>query len=221
MPVDENGNPIVNPDDKGGQPDPKATPPSGDGKDTKWGDDKDKDKDMIPSYRLKEEADKRREAESKLAEYQKKEAKEAEDKKKSDEAEALKKWEHEKVIKEKETEIESYKEKEKSREEKNAKIKTMADNKLADFEKKYGKEALDNAKTIIGSEDPRVILDRIDAVEKIVWDKKPPVGWSQDQKWSGWDDNQWIKFYQDKMDKWEKLSAVEEQEYFALLYKMD
>lgn len=218
MPVDANGNPIVNPDDKGGKPDDKGTPPNHDGKDPKWGDDK--DKDVVPSYRLKEEADKRREAETKLAEYQKKEAEEAEAKKKADEAEALKKWEHENVIKTKDAEIESYKEKEKTRWEKHAKIQTMAENKLADFEKKYGKEALENAKTIIGSEDPRVILDKIEAVEKIVWEKKPPVGGSNDQKWSDWW-NQWLQFYQDKLNKGEKLTATEEQEYFKLLDWLD
>lgn len=217
--LDENWNPIVTADDKGWKPDDKGTPPDHGGKDDKWGDDKDKNQ-TVPSYRLKEESDKRREAEEELAKYKKKEADEAEAKKKADEEEALKKWEHQKVIKEKEDVITSYKEKEKDWETKTSKIKEMADNKLADFEKRYGKEALESAKTVIGSEDPRVILDKIDSVEKIIWEKKAPKGGSDDQKWDEWW-NQWLKFYQDKLNKGEKLTAVEEQEYYKLLDKLD
>lgn len=71
---------------------------------TQWGDDKDKDdKSTVPSYRLREETEKRKAAETKLAAFEQKEKEEAEKKEKA-------KWNYEKVISDKEAEIATLKE---------------------------------------------------------------------------------------------------------------
>ena len=118
-----------------------------DGKNDNDSKDSDDKKDIsVPSRRLKDEADKRRQAEEsakaladKLAAYEAKE-------KQAEEAESLKRGEYEKIVKEKNDELESYRQKDESYKEKDQMLQSIVDQQLEEFKKTYGEETYEQIK---------------------------------------------------------------------------
>lgn len=163
--LDANGNPIVNPaDDTGKNPpkDPNAPGAGGDDPNNKGGDDKTPPEDKkgwVPSSRLKEEADARREAEAKLKEYQDKETQEEEKKKKAQ-------GKYEELITEKDGKIKELDSKVQTIPQYEEKISAMTDNALAGIKASIGEEKLNKILGIVWFDTLDVIW-KADSLEKI------------------------------------------------------
>lgn len=156
-----------------------------------WGDDKtkgseekDKGSEMIPSYRLKEEADKRREAEdkhtaaaAKLAEYEEKEKKEQEKKQREQ-------GKFDEILAWKDKEIETLKSSTAKLTEYDAIVQATVTSELEAIEKSITKEKLDKILTTIwfAERDTLWQLAALTSVKSLVADLTPAVpsakGWS-------------------------------------------
>lgn len=162
--LDANGNPIVAPaDDTGKNPPADPNKPGAWGDDKKPGDDNgtppDDKKGWVPSSRLKEEADARRDAEAKLKEYQDKETAEEEKKKKAQ-------GKYEELITEKDGKIKELDGKVQTIPQYEAKISAMTENALAGIKTAIGEEKLNKILGIVWF-DALDVIGKADSLEKI------------------------------------------------------
>lgn len=135
--------------------------------DNKDNNDDDKgDSSMVPSHRLREEAEARRAAEAKVKEYEDAQAK-------RDEDEALKRGEHEKVIdwyKTKNTDLQAQLDTTTTRVETlEWVVKWYADAELEKIKEAHGEETLAKVQKLIDSDDPTVILAKLPTVVSMLW----------------------------------------------------
>lgn len=124
--------------------------------------------ETVPYGRFKEKVDESNALKAKLAEYEKKEAEALAEKKKQEEADAIQKGEHEKIIAEKQAALDAYKSKEDEWGKRTASIQAMVDVKLEEIKTNHGEEILAKVKTAIGSDDPWVVIEKLDAVMTLV-----------------------------------------------------
>ena len=200
----------------GGAGAPETTPEGKDSDPDNGGKDKG-GSETVPYGRFKEVNDENKSLKAKLAEFESEKAKAEAEKKKQEEAEALKKGEHEKIIAEKQSALDAYAAKEADWEKRTASIQAMVDVKLKEVQANHGDEILAKVKATIGSDDPWVILDKLDNVLGLLgaWTTRPqggqqPAGGGQ----STYDD------LKKKLDNGESLTPKEEKAYFEALSKL-
>lgn len=157
------------PEEKQTTPEAESTPPAEEVKE-KGG------KDTVPYGRFKEVNDENKSLKAKLAEFESEKAKAEAERKQQEEAEALKKGEHEKIIAQKQAELDAYSSKEETWAKRTASIQAMVDVKYQEIQSSYGEEILTKAKELIGSEDPRVVLEKLDKVLALVGVARPKGG---------------------------------------------
>lgn len=200
----------------GGAGAPEATP---EGKDSDPDGGKDKGgNETVPYGRFKEVNDENKSLKAKLAEFESEKAKAEAEKKKQEEAEALKKGEHEKIIAEKQAALDAYKSKETDWEKRTASIQAIVDVKLKEVQANHGDEILAKVKATIGSDDPWVILDKLDNVLWLLgaWTTRPQ-GWQQHPAGGGQSTYDALK---KKLDNGESLTPKEEKAYYEALSKL-
>lgn len=171
--------------------------------------DTDKSK-FIPRERFDEVNNRMKEAEAQLAQINADKAKQAE-------AEAIKKGEHEKVIQTKQTELDAYKAKEAEWETKTASMQKFVDAKFEAIKADHGEDVLNKIKTLIGSEDPWVILEKIDEFVALIGTNTRPSGGQPLGAGGGKAD---LEVLQEKINKGERLTPLEEKKYYEELAKL-
>jgi hypothetical protein len=147
----------------GGAGDPDKTPEGKDSDPDNGGKDKGGN-ETVPYGRFKEVNDENKSLKAKLAEFESEKVKAEAEKKKQEEAEALKKGEHEKIIAEKQSALDAYAAKEADWGKRTASIQAMVDGKLEEIKASHGDDILAKVKATIGSDDPWVILEKLDNV---------------------------------------------------------
>lgn len=174
--------------------------------------------ETVPYGRFKEVNDENKSLKAKLAEFEAEKAKAEAEKKKQEEAEALKKGEHEKIIAEKQSALDAYAAKEADWEKRTASIQAMVDVKLGEIKTNHGEEILAKVKATIGSDDPWVILDKLDNVLWLLgaWTTRPQGG--QQQPAGGGQST--YDALKKKLDNGESLTPKEEKAYFEALSKL-
>ena len=174
--------------------------------------------ETVPYGRFKEVNDENKSLKARLAEFEAEKAKAEAEKKKQEEAEALKKGEHEKIIAEKQSALDSYAAKEADWEKRTASIQAMVDVKLKEVQANHGDEILAKVKATIGSDDPWVILDKLDNVLWLLgaWTTRPQGG--QQQPAGGGQST--YDALKKKLDNGESLTPKEEKAYFEALSKL-
>ena len=174
--------------------------------------------ETVPYGRFKEVNDENKSLKARLAEFEAEKAKAEAEKKKQEEAEALKKGEHEKIIAEKQSALDSYAAKEADWEKRTASIQAMVDVKLKEIQANHGDEILAKVKATIGSDDPWVILDKLDNVLWLLgaWTTRPQGG--QQQPAGGGKTT--LDALKEKVAKKERLTPAEEKTYFEELAKL-
>ena len=174
--------------------------------------------ETVPYGRFKEVNDENKSLKAKLAEFEAEKAKAEAEKKQQEETEALKKGEHEKIIAEKQSALDAYAAKEADWEKRTASIQAMVDVKLKEVQANHGDEILAKVKTTIGSDDPWVILDKLDNVLWLLgaWTTRPQGG--QQQPAGGGQST--YDALKKKLDNGESLTPKEEKAYFEALSKL-
>lgn len=174
--------------------------------------------ETVPYGRFKEVNDENKSLKARLAEFEAEKAKAEAEKKKQEEAEALKKGEHEKIIAEKQSALDAYKSKEDEWGKRTASIQAMVDVKLKEVKANHGDEILAKVKATIGSDDPWVILDKLDNVLWLLgaWTTRPQGG--QQQPAGGGKTT--LDALKEKVAKKERLTPAEEKTYFEELAKL-
>lgn len=174
--------------------------------------------ETVPYGRFKEVNDENKTLKARLAEFESEKAKAEAEKKKQEEAEALKKGEHEKIIAEKQAALDSYKSKEDEWGKRTASIQAMVDVKLKEVQANHGDEILAKVKATIGSDDPWVILEKLDNVLGLLgaWTTRPQGG--QQQPAGGGQST--YDALKKKLDNGESLTPKEEKAYFEALSKL-
>ena len=164
--------------------------------------------ETVPYGRFKEVNDENKSLKAKLAEFESEKAK----------AEALKKGEHEKIIAEKQSALDAYKSKEDEWGKRTASIQAMVDVKLKEVQANHGDEILAKVKATIGSDDPWVILEKLDNVLGLIgaWTTRPQGG--QQQPAGGGQST--YDALKKKLDNGESLTPKEEKAYFEALSKL-
>ena len=143
--------------------------------DTKKSDEVNKDA-MVPSFRLREETEKRQKVEKDLADMQAKWSEVEKAKSDEEEQKQIKAWEFEKAMAKVKEENKGYKEALDSYKAKDEFLSTLAKQKLDEFKSMWD-DVYNSIVWLIWSEDPMVILSKIDSVSKLVWQqKKAPTG---------------------------------------------
>ena len=201
----------------GGAGAPETTPEGKDSDPDNGGKDKG-GSETVPYGRFKEVNDENKSLKAKLAEFESEKAKAEAEKKKQEEAEALKKGEHEKIIAEKQSALDAYKSKEDEWGKRTASIQAMVDVKLKEVQANHGDEILAKVKATIGSDDPWVILDKLDNVLGLLgaWTTRPQGG--QQQPAGGGQST--YDALKKKLDNGESLTPKEEKAYFEALSKL-
>lgn len=120
--------------------------------------------ETVPYGRFKEVNDENKSLKARLAEFESEKAKAEAEKKQQEEAEALKRGEHERLIAEKQAALDAYKSKEDEWGKRTASIQAMVDGKLEEIKSNHGDDILAKVKATIGSDDPWVILEKLDNV---------------------------------------------------------
>ena len=174
--------------------------------------------ETVPYGRFMEVNDENKSLKAKLAEFEAEKAKAEAEKKKQEEAEALKKGEHEKIIAEKQSALDAYKSKEDEWGKRTASIQAMVDVKLKEVQANHGDEILAKVKATIGSDDPWVILEKLDNVLGLLgaWTTRPQGG--QQQPAGGGQST--YDALKKKLDNGESLTPKEEKAYFEALSKL-
>ena len=174
--------------------------------------------ETVPYGRFKEVNDENKSLKAKLAEFESEKAKAEAEKKKQEEAEALKKGEHEKIIAEKQSALDAYAAKEADWGKRTASIQAMVDGKLEEIKAGHGDDILAKVKATIGSDDPWVILEKLDNVLGLLgaWASRPQ-GWQQHPAGNG---KSKLEILKEKVEKKERLTPEEERAYFEELAKL-
>ena len=141
----------------GGAGNPETTPEGKDSAPENGGKDKGGN-ETVPYGRFKEVNDENKSLKAKLAEFESEKAK----------AEALKKGEHEKIIAEKQSALDAYAAKEADWQKRTESIQALVDVKYKDIQTNHGDDILAKVKATIGSDDPWVVLEKLDNVLSLI-----------------------------------------------------
>ena len=201
----------------GGAGNPETTPEGKDSAPENGGKDKGGN-ETVPYGRFKEVNDENKSLKAKLAEFESEKAKAEAEKKKQEEAEALKKGEHEKIIAEKQSALDAYAAKEADWQKRTESIQALVDVKYKDIQTNHGDDILAKVKATIGSDDPWVVLEKLDNVLSLIgaWATRPQ-GWQQQPAGNG---KSKLDILKEKVDKNERLTPEEEKSYFEELAKL-
>lgn len=133
---------------------------------------------MVPSFRLKEESDKRRQIEQEKEALSKKLEEYESSKKKDEEKKLAEQWEYKTLVEQKEAELQSLSWQLSSYKEKEAYVQELVDSRFESLKTQYGEDTVKKIKEIIDSVDPFITLKKIDSVVSVLWlQSKDSTSW--------------------------------------------
>lgn len=176
--------------------------------------------ETVPYDRFAEVNSKKKELETQLAAYQKKEAEENEKKKKDEEEKAKQNGEYQKLIDQKDQELADYKAKQEAWTKREEALTAQNNSRIEALKTKLG-EAWPTAESLItGKTDPFELATTLDAVEKLHGEgtKNPPKGGGDVPDGNG---SGRLTELKEILQKGGRLTSWEQREYFKLLNELE
>ena len=184
----------------------------------------DKDKDTpehVPYSRFAEVNNQKKELETQLEAYRKKEAEEVEKKKNDEEAEAKKRGEYEKLIEQKDKELADYKSKQEAWTKREEALTAKNTKRIEALKAKLWEDWTTAESLIADISDPYKLEEKLDAIEVFRWvpqEKTPPKG-GGDLPWGG---GKWrLNELKEILNKGGRLTAGEQREFFRLAHELE